>query len=72
MSNSSKIKTLIYKRVVYIIRVGPTYIWYTISYTKDECLRKALDFFKVKTKKDLTKKGAEVVILLTKEVISSK
>jgi hypothetical protein len=48
------------------------YIWHTISYTKDECLGKAFKYFKVKTKHELTKKGAEIVVLLTKEVVSGK
>lgn len=45
------------------------YVWCTISYTKDECIRKALEHFKLKAFKDLKYKGAEIVTLFTKEVI---
>ena len=73
MSSQVNIKqVIVYKRNVYVIRVGPMYIWHTISYTKDECLGKAFKYFKVKTKHELTKKGAEIVVLLTKEVVSGK
>lgn len=69
MSNQKEIKYTIHKRKVYVVKIGPMYIWNTISYTKDECIRKALLSCKVKAYKDLKYKGAEIVILLTKEII---
>jgi competence transcription factor ComK len=69
MSTQKEIKYTIHKRKVYVVRIGPMYVWGTISYTKDECIRKALEFCKVKSYRDLKYKGAEIVILFTKEII---
>lgn len=69
MSTQKEIKYTIHKRKVYVTRIGPMYVWCTISYTKDECIRKALEHFKLKAFKDLKYKGAEIVTLFTKEVI---
>jgi competence transcription factor ComK len=69
MSAQKEIKYTIHKRKVYVVKIGPMYVWSTISYTKDECIRKALQHFKVKQYKDLKYKGAEIVVLFTKEII---
>jgi len=69
MSTQKEIKYIIHKRKVHVVKIGPMYIWCTISYTKDECIRKALEHFKVKQFRDLKYKGADIVMLFTKEVI---
>ena len=69
MSKQEEIKYTIHKRKVYVVRIGPMYVWCTISYTKDECIRKALEHFKLKAFGELKYKGAEVVVLFTKEII---
>jgi len=72
MSNSNEIKLTVHKRRVYAVKVGPMYVWETISYTKDECVRKALKYFKIKNSRLLKFKGAEIIILFTKEIVQEK
>jgi len=69
MSTPKEIKYTIHKRKVYVVKIGPMYVWSTISYTKDECMRKSLIACKVKAYKDLKYKGAEIVVLFTKEIV---
>jgi len=69
MSVQKEIKYTIHKRKVYVVKIGPMYVWCTISYTKDDCVRKALKHLKIKHYKDLKYKGAEIVVLFTKEII---
>jgi len=68
MSNTPDVKYIIHKRMVYVIKVGPLYLWKTASATKSECLLKALEVFKVKTESALKYKGAEVIRLFVKEI----
>lgn len=72
MTNSNEIKFTVHKRRVYVVKIGPMYVWETISYTKDECIRKALKHFKVKSSRFLKYKEAEIIVLYTKEIIQEK
>jgi competence transcription factor ComK len=68
MSKAKDIKYVIHKRMVYVIKVGPLYLWKTASATKSECILKALEVFKVKTENALKYKGAEIIRLFVKEI----
>lgn len=69
MTFQTEIKYTTRKRKVYVAKKGPAYVWYTISYTKDECLQKVLEHFNLKSSRDLKYKEIEIVVLFTKEII---
>jgi hypothetical protein len=68
MSNSTDVKYIVYKRMVYVVKVGPLYLWKTASATKSECILKGLEVLKVKTENALKYKGAEIIRLFVKEI----
>jgi hypothetical protein len=68
MTNIKEAKFFIYKREVYVIKLGPGYIWSTASSTKNDCIHKALVYFNVKSENFLKYKGAEIVRLYVKEI----
>lgn len=68
MSNTSDIKYIVYKKQVYVIKIGPLYLWQTAASIKSECVRKALEHFNINDECFLKYKGAEVVRLFIKEI----
>jgi competence transcription factor ComK len=72
MSLQNEIKYVIHKRLVYVIKLGPVYLWSTASALKNECIYKAVNHFKVKSKEFLKYKGAEIIQLYVKEIVQDK
>jgi competence transcription factor ComK len=68
MANTENVKYIIYKKVVYIIKLGPVYVWETAASSRNNCIQLAFRHFNVKSTKTLRDKGAEVVIIHTNEI----
>jgi hypothetical protein len=69
MSAQNEIKYIILKRKVYVIKIGPNYLWKTASAIIEDCKQKALVHFNLKSDRFLKYKGAEIVQLYIKEIV---
>ena len=69
MSIQNEIKYIIYKRKVYVVKIGPIYLWNTTSSIRSECVRKALEHFNLKFERTLAYKDANIISLFIKEVV---
>jgi hypothetical protein len=68
MAKKPEIKYIFIKKIIYIIKIGPLYLWNTAASTRTECIQKAFKHFKVDTIYKLKIKRAEICILQTKEI----
>jgi hypothetical protein len=68
MSNIRNVKYIVYKKRIYVVKVGPVYIWSTAAAIKENCVHKAIEHFKVKSENYLKYKGAEIISLYVKEI----
>jgi hypothetical protein len=58
--------------MVYVIKVGPLYLWKTASATKGDCIQKAFEHFNITNERLLKFKGAEIIRLFIKEIKSQE
>jgi hypothetical protein len=68
MSNKNKSTRIIFKKIIYIVQLGTLYIWDTASSTRCGCVDRALKYFNINDEEGLAKKGAEIILISTKEV----
>jgi hypothetical protein len=71
MADIKNVKYIIYKKVIYIIKLGPMYIWETAASSRNNCVQLAFKHFNISSTKTLREKGAEVVIIHTNEIKAS-
>lgn len=68
MSEQNKSNRIVFKKTVYIVQLGTSYIWNTAAGTRVECVHKALEHFSVENEEDVARKGGTIILILTKEV----
>ena len=68
MANENKSNRILFKKMVYVIQIGTLYVWCTADSTRCGCVFKALEHFNVKCEKELNFKGAEIILISTKEI----
>jgi hypothetical protein len=68
MSDKNKSTRIIFKKMIYVVQLGTLYVWDTASSIRSGCVDRALKYFDVNNESELTKKGAEIILISTKEV----
>ena len=68
MSDKNKSTRIIFKKMIYVVQLGTLYVWDTASSTRCGCVDRALKHFDVNNESELAKKGAEIILISTKEV----
>ena len=65
MENKSRI---VFKKEIYVVQHGMSYVWCTAASVRTECVLKALEHFKVRSEQELNDKGGTVIYVSTKEI----
>lgn len=68
MSEQNKSNKIVFKKTVYVVQLGTSYVWNTAASTRVECVHKALEYFSVENEEGIVHKGGTIILILTKEI----
>lgn len=68
MSDQNKSNRIVFKKAVYVVQLGTSYVWSTAASTRCECVHKALEHFNIQDEESIIQKGGNIILILTKEI----